>query len=251
MLDIEKVLRYSNGEKKIINNYKVEDGVQLQAGQTSVTITYTENNITVKTTQPITVSSNGQISNGKIPKASSFDSANAFISNVNIDGNNNITGMTVDVSNIKIGDIDDKYTFYYCILGTSDSTAVKDSYWIEISSDKVNLKSDGTIDLSLDVKLNDQVNISELTQSNKIYLHLKEKAEINNQTIETLNVLHINSNVQDTSYVSKAQNVQSANDSTVANKILPKTGKVNLIIGIVLILGIGIFSYIRYKNIDR
>lgn len=248
---MEVTATYANGEKRIVTNYTIEDGIQLAAGKTSVIVSYTEGNVTQRARQPITVLTK-DIPKNKSPKASDFGTANAFITDMNINAENNVGNITVKVSNIKIGDEDDKYTYYYCILGTSDSTEVKDSYWIEVASDKVYRQADGTCNLILDINLKEQVNLNAFSNSNKIYLHLKEKAEINNQSIESIHALDIHSNVDtgNIKEVSKSQNADST-DQTVANTILPKAGKWNILIGMIVILGMGTFCYVRYKNIDK
>ena len=45
---------------------------------------------------------------------------------------------------------------------------------------------------------------------------------------------------------------KTKNDTTVANKVLPNTGYIPVIIFLIISLTIvGIFVYIRYKNIDK
>ena len=212
-----------------------------------------ENNATQPT--PPTTEIDNNTNNNQMSKASNFDSANAFVTDVKIDEQNNVTEMTMKVSNIKIGDKDDKYTYYYCILETSDSTQIKNNYWQEIPADNVKIGEDGSCELLFHINLNEQVNLDIFRNSEKIYLHLKEKAEVDNQQLETIHVLDIQYNIDNVNRIAEVSPVQNIyvnpTDDTVANKILPKTGKLNIIIGMGLILGVSAFCYIRYRNIDK
>ena len=46
---------YNDGSKKVVTNYTVTDGDNLEVGKTNVTISYTENGVTKPVTQEITV----------------------------------------------------------------------------------------------------------------------------------------------------------------------------------------------------
>ncbi len=187
----------------------------------------------------------------KMPKASNFEAASAFITNIKIDEQNDVSEMTIKVSGIKIGDKDNQYTYSYCILGTTDATQIKDNTWSEIPADNVKMEADGTCYLTFKVNLNEQVNLTDFRNADKIYLHVKEKAQNKNQQIETKHVLDIQYDIEQAEYPVEVANVKNVKDDTVANKILPKTGNMRILIGIMLVLGVGVFCYVRYRNIDR
>lgn len=52
---MEVVAKYSDGSKMVITDYKITNGNQLKAGQTSIIISYTEGNVTKNIEQKITV----------------------------------------------------------------------------------------------------------------------------------------------------------------------------------------------------
>ena len=49
-----------------------------------------------------------------------------------------------------------------------------------------------------------------------------------------------------------SSNISNLKDNTIANKKLPQAGMaINIIIGIIILIGIGILLYIKYKNISK
>ena len=315
---------YSNGEKKVISEYKVEDGEDLKEGKTTVTISYAENGITKTISQQITVTTNGNTPGGttpddntttggnttpddntttagnttpddntttggnttpddntttggnttpdneKEPKASNFDSAKGVATNAVIYTYKELNKepyceMTIKISNIKIGDKDNKYTYYYCIATSKDASGIKDEYWISVPASKVKEESDGTYSITLDVSSKEQKNLEELSEADQGYLVVKEVAEINGKKIETINDVEVVLEEEPVVYLDDKKvgdvnqyiegiikNPNYIQDSTIANRILPNTGNLPLIIGaILLVLLVGGFAYFRYRNIDK
>ena len=105
------VASYSDGSKKTVTNYSIKNGTSLTEGQTSVKISYTENNITKETEQAITVSSSNS-ANVKTPKSSDFSNAKVAVTNLN----SKTAKITMTVSNIAIGDTADDYKYSYSIM---------------------------------------------------------------------------------------------------------------------------------------
>lgn len=248
---MEVTATYSNGSKKVVQNYNVEDGNSLTLGKGFILISYTENEITVKSTLPIVVTVDGNTdANNKTPKSSDFSSANAVYTKINIDTANNINQISVKVSNIKLGDEDDKYTYSYCILPTALTTYARDEYWVNVDSNKVYKENDGTYSIDIDIDWNNLKNVNELANATDLYIHIKEIAEINNQSAESINPIKLT--VNDNTQTSTNNNLTSSvKDETVATSKLPKTGKISIILIFIIIIGIGSFSYYRYRNIDR
>lgn len=269
---------YTNGNRKVIENYEVKNGNNLTEGQTEVTISYSENGITKTITQTITVTKESENPGKneepkpeeKLPKASDFKEVKAFAKNAIVYtykelNKESYAEMTIEITGIKVGDEEDKYTYYYCISGDNNSTNIKDEYWLEIPSENIKKQSDGTYSITLNIDSRELKNLSDLAEMEKTYLFIKEIAEINSKKLETVNNLEVTADIEPIIYVDdkkvgniddfiddSIKNKESGYiDNTLANKILPNTGNLTIIGAILIIVIIGGFAYYRYKNIDR
>lgn len=213
----------------------------------------------------------------KTPVSSNFDGATANLKEVeyrfyasNNDGS--YAKMKIKISNIKIGDEDDTYTYYYYLSGTQGDT-VSDSKWQKVVATKEN---DGTYSIIIDVKTNEIANANEISQSDNMYVYIKEVAEINGKQAQVTKTLKVS---QDESTITafylddkkvgslenilsqiggnnnmnnNANNSNNATDNTTATGTIPQAGIIPIIaISLIVILLIGGISYYRFKNIDR
>lgn len=244
---------YKDGNKKVVTNYSVIDGNNLEEGKTTVTISYTENNVTRTVSQPISVTKNGNESIDKNPKSSDFSNAIAIIKE------QNETEISLEITNIKIGDLDNIYKYAYAIMPSRSITDVRDEYYNIISEQDVVRQNDGTCKITINTNINRLNNAADLLKAENLYLHIREVAKFNdkeivsnavlNLEIKDKNVLQNNTNNNKDTDIQVIDKIQE--DVTTANKILPHTGKINLIIAILIIFGMAVFLYYKYKNIDR
>ena len=166
--------------------------------------------------------------------------------------------MKIKVTNIKVGDEEDKYSYYYYLSGTKGDKNIPDTNWKEAETEK---QSDGTYNLIININTKEMENINEISNSENLYLYIKEIAEINDKKLETINTLEIENNSDPVIYLdnNKVGSIEEllgqikaeGKDSTTAPGTIPQTGKLPIIILIFAVLTIGGFSLYRYKNIDR
>lgn len=178
--------------------------------------------------------------------------------------------INIDINNIKLGSLQDSYTYYYCLLTKNNETNIPNEYWVKIDSSHIIKNNDGTEKINLIVDTRELPNYSELANVNTCYLYLKELASNNGNTIESINRVKVtNENSKLTIYkddkiltddniknditnvISSIGNqiINNNNDTTLATKSIPQTGAtigINLIIIATII--IGVVSYIVYKK---
>ena len=176
---------------------------------------------------------------------------------------------TIKISGIEIGDENNTYTYYYYISGTQGDNHITD--WIETEAVK---ESDGTYSITLNLKTEDLQNYTEITESDNLYVYIREVAEMNQQNVEQVVTLEVDNQVEPECYIdgvivggiddvlnynssNNSNNTNNGNanqnrDNTVASGILPYAGGITFkIIVAVLLIAFGGFAYYRYKNIDR
>lgn len=214
----------------------------------------------------------------KAPVSSDFDNATGSAKEIEFrfykeNTNNSYAKMKIKISNIKIGDEDDTYTYYYYLSGTQGDT-VSDSDWKKVTATKEN---DGTYSIIIDVKTSEIKNANEISQSDNMYVYIKEIAEINEKTAQVTKTLKVNKdeNTIITFYLddknmgsldeilsqiggnnkqpdASDNNNNSKEDDTTAKGTIPQTGIVPIItISLFVILLIGGISYYKFRNIDR
>lgn len=256
---------YSNGNKSEITNYIIVNGTDLTKDQTSVTISYTENNITKTIDQQITVEDNPQIIE---PTSSDFNSSKANVTDATLYlysdlDKESYVKMTLKVNNIKIGSEDNDYKYYYYLSGTQGDKDINQEYWIEVSEKDIKKENDGTYSITLQIDTRNLKNAEEISKADNIYIYLKEIASLNGKQAEKINTLEVNVAIEanvmlDDERVGNIDEVidrqieANKKDTTISNKEIPKAGNISMMLTIVLsIIVIGGFSYYRYKNIDR
>lgn len=176
---------------------------------------------------------------------------------------------TIKISGIAIGDESNTYTYYYYISGTQGDDNITD--WTETKAVK---ESDGTYSITLNLKSEDLQNYTEITESDNLYVYIREVAEMNQQNVEQVVTLEVDNQVEPECYIDGVMvggidevlnynssnnsnntnngNVNQNRDNTVASGILPYAGGITFkIIVAVLLIAFGGFTYYRYKNIDR
>ena len=191
------------------------------------------------------------------PAASKFEEAKATIvdAHISVDDNDaSETNMTIKVSNIEIGDEENKYTYYYCLSENTDEETIKDEYWIEIPSEKITKENDGTYSITIYIDENTLPNFEEIENVENLRLFIKEIAEIDGNKLETVNSLKITLDIEpdiDDNDNNKQTQEESKKDETIAGKVLPFAGKISIILAIIGIISVASFTYFRYKNIDK
>lgn len=175
--------------------------------------------------------------------------------------------INITVSNISQRDEDTKYTYYYYLAGNDQNQNIEN--WVEVNSEVVE-QEDGTYSMSFTIDTRDLTNFDELEIAERGYLYIREVAELDGNTLEQTNVAEIE--VEGTSaryFVDNEQlssldditipgiddnfnsNLNDTTDNTIAGGKIPQTGVISIGIIILVIIGIGIISYIRYRNIDK
>lgn len=183
---------------------------------------------------------------------------------------NSSVKATIKISNIIIGDEDAKYKYSHYISDTIGDKDIDKEYWNTIDNTLVK-EEDGTYSLTIQLDSNNLKNYNKITNEDNLYIYLKEEATKGDIQEENINKLKIKMDVDPTvnidgeegsinDIINDDNNTQIENsrkntvstDTTIANKILPFTGYIPVIIvSFVVLLIIGIFTFIRYKKIDK
>ena len=276
------IAQYSDGSSQEITDYTIIGGENLTSDITSVTIQYTENGVTKTITQPITVKEKEETPTPEEPEnpgeetpqgqpvLSNFTNAESVITESKLyfssdDLSKESSEITIKISGIKIGDESNNYTYYYYVSGTQGDDNITD--WVKTEAVKEN---DGTYSITLNLKSEELKNYTEITESDNLYVYIRETAEINQQSAEQIVTLEVDNQVEPECYIdgvmvggiedvlnynnnnTNAGNVNQNKDNTVATGILPYTGGTGFKAMLaVIIIAFGGFAYYRYKNIDR
>ena len=296
------IAQYSDGSTKEITNYTIIGGENLTVNTKAVTIQYTEDGVTVTTTQAITVKEQEKPENPEdpgteepenpdnpgteepedpdnpgtekpaTPVLSDFTNAESAITQAKLYFNSEdlsqaSSEMTIKISGIKIGAESNTYTYYYHISGTQGDNNITD--WVKAEAVK---ESDGTYSITLNLKSEELQNYAEITESDNLYVYIREVAEIDQQTEEQTVTLEVDNQAEPECYIDGVMvggiddvlnynnnnsnngngNANQNKDNTVASGILPYAGGITFkILVAVFIIAFGGFAYYRYKNIDR
>lgn len=286
--------RYSDNSTKEITNYTIVDGNNLTADKTSVTIQYTEDGLTRSVTQPITVTEDTtdtenpnpeqpEPENPQEPVSSNFTNSKTEITESKLYFNSSnledVTGeMTIKITGIQKGDESNTYTYQYYISGTQGDENI--TTWKEAELVREN---DGTYSITLQIQSEDLENYSEITESENLYVYIKEIAQINQESTEQIVTLNVKNQSEPQCYVdgvyvggiddvlnhgnnnsnnnngndnnngnSNNGNTNQGDDNTVATGKLPYAGGVTFkVVLAIAIIVFGGFAFYRYKNIDR
>lgn len=290
---LKVVANYSDGTSLEIIDYSIVDGQDLKLGQTSVTISYSEGNITKTVTIPITVEENpdkepgeepgenpGEDSDNKPseeenPTPSNFSSADGKITDTELyiytdNSNEGYTKFKIRISNIKMGDSDNDYTYYYYLSSIQGETNIDDNMWNRVD---IYNNNNGTITLEINVNTKDMEIYDELVESDNLFIYIKEVAKLGQKETETINTLPLTKISEDKIYVNgellnnddtekpnrnqnnnqnnKPNDNQNKIDDTTAPGVLPQTGTLPIIIIAIGLVAVGVISYHRFKNIDK
>lgn len=286
------IARYSDNSEKEINDYEIIGGENLTEGTTTVTIRYTENGIVSDVEQKITVNKQEEQESEQEPELgeetekpttnepnlSDFSNANAKITEAKLyfDSTNlsNSTGeITIKITGIVLEDENDIYSYSYYLSGIKEDMENEINDWKSVEITKEN---DGTYSITVNVKSNELSNYEEITESEKLYLYIKESVTKNEEpenSITGMHELEIENSSEPQCYIDgeyiggiddvlnynknsevNGNNTNDTNniDNTTAFGILPYTGKTILATAIILLIGTsGIIAYYRYKHIDK
>ena len=131
---------------------------------------------------------------------------------------------------------------------------IQEDKWIPAG--KFEKQDDGTYALTLEVTEESQ--LADIKEDGSVYVYIKEVATLNGKSTTVISngiELKLYSSEIETKKEEDTTTITSnktKNDTTVANKVLPNTGYIPVIIFLIISLTIvGIFVYIRYKNIDK
>ena len=180
----------------------------------------------------------------------------------------------IKVSNIVNGSDKTNYTYYYHFSGTGTDENINN--WIKIENPEINVANDGTKTLTFKVNSKDIPDFSEISKSTTLYLYLKEDAEASGETLsqvvldevektentfvkvyndeeevgtvdDVINISGNNHQAPNTNY----SGTENTGDNTVAKGILPQAGAISIGIAIAVLIGIGIYTFIKHRNIDK
>lgn len=196
-----------------------------------------------------------------VPVNSNLDNVNCKISNTKYYTYTDASKQEYLVMNAKVDNIsrnneNDSYEYYYYLSSNKDEKNIKK--WVKIKD--ANISNDG---MEFKINTKDLVNYSELSDSNNLYLYIKEVAiKGGNQSVKISKSMKLNSDVEIETYLDdvkvdstkKDNNKKSSNkdeDKTKAPGILPNTGVGTIAIALFIVAGVGIVFYIRYKNLKR
>lgn len=205
------------------------------------------------------------------PVPSNFDSASSKITDAKVyfnsaDLEKSTVEITIKIAGIKIGDETNTYKYYYHLSGTQGDENITD--WKETTIQK---ESDGTYSITLNINSNDLTNIDEISESDNLYVYIREIAQANGEEVENVYTLETNTQIDPVFYIdgeliggaedilglngngtNNNGSVQGKKDDTVSSKVLPFAGSFTFkIIVILAIIAFGGFAYYRYKNIDK
>lgn len=176
------------------------------------------------------------------------------------------TVISVNVNNVIFANENDETEYYYYLSSNPQENNIRK--WVKIND----FEKKGN-QLSFEINTLDNSNYEEISNSDTLYLYIKEVATLDNKQEEKitpslkLEVENINieeyvdgnkiADIDSETVINPVpaneteKNLSGIEDSTIASKILPKTGKNILIIGCILILIVmGRIAYIKYKEIQ-
>ena len=135
------------------------------------------------------------------------------------------------------------------------------------------MANDGTKTLTFKVNSKDIPNFSQISASTSLYLYLREDAEASGETLSQTVVDEVEKtentvvkiyndeeevgsiddviNISGNNYNSADTNGSDGVDNTVAKGILPQAGIITIGIAIIVLVGFGIYIFIRHRNIDK
>lgn len=192
--------------------------------------------------------------------------------------NKDYTLVDVEVSGISRNLENDKLEYYYYLSSSKNDKNI--SNWIKITESQ---NSNNKLEFTIDSR--NVANYNELAKSDVVYLYVKEVAvkggnqsvaisdamkletdkniEVYENNIKKENTKQDSVNINNSTDTDKSKtdesqtgisnsNKETLKDNTTATGKLPQTGvKITVIFVTVVVLGIGIFLYVRYKNLSK
>ena len=164
---------YSNETRKEITDYTIENGDDLQVGQTEVTIKY----MGQKAIQKIKVKAKEADKPTTVdPVNSDFDKAKVIVNSAKAYYYTDKAKKGYIILDLTVKDIErdlitnDKFEYYYYLSGVASEKNITD--WVKVS--EIQYDEDK---LEFDVDTRDIKNYAEVSKANKLYLYIKEVAK--------------------------------------------------------------------------
>lgn len=259
------------------------DGTTIEMNLNSKSFTLTGYNNQTLGTQTITVEYEGYTTTFEVevvetttePVLSDFSNAKVNITDAKVYLFKEIIeddyiDMNIQISNITGRDENTDYTYYYYL---SDSKSEDNtSGWVEIQNVSVTENQDGTYTMTVSINTKDIINFDDLNDADNIYLYVREVAIASGESVEqiyTSSPIEINGeNVTyylDNEYQGNVDDIidnnnpiitpddnNNSEDPTISPDPIPNAGVIYIgIVAIVLIAIIGIYFFIKNKNIDK
>ena len=172
----------------------------------------------------------------------------------------------IKVENIKDIDENTQYTYYYYLSSNNSEDTEKD--WIKIENTKLEQKN-GTYFITFNINTKGISNMDELLDAQDLYISLKEVASANDESVEQIRTKKINTENVDVQYYLDDKLVGSMDDiignddnddnnnnniidNTISPKPIPQAGAISIGAFIIIImLSLGVYFFIKHKNIDK
>ncbi len=237
---------YQDNDTYEIIDYTIKDATNLKLNQTSVTIEYEGKT----TTQAITVKSKATNSNlDNIRTEVQRVQAYYFTNN----SQNNYILINVEIDEISRNMDNDTLEYYYYLSPDPNEQDITE--WTKITE---NQNDSNKLQFTIDSRK--ITNYNKIASEEVLYLYIKEVAtKGGDQNIAISKPMKLETDKKIETYVDNARkdNLQSGStyidkDDTVSSGKLPKTGvAATVFVLAIIITGIGIFVYIRYKTLSK
>ena len=282
---------YGNETEKEITDYTIQNGEDLKANQTSVTISYEGKTVMQSITVKAKEQPNQPDEPESLPVSSNFDNAKLNVNSVKYytytDKNKKEYFLiNVSINNIERNNVNEGYTYYYYLSTNKEESNIEN--WVEVKNEKVENNV-----LSFDINSKDVSNYKDLLENENLYLYIKEVATRGTNSVEfETNSMEITNEPELEVYVDDVKkdfnngndnggnndnsnsgnnnqndngsnnnnssvnnnnisSIQGKTDQTQAGKLLPYTGIKGIIIALVIVFALGIIIFIRYKSISK
>ena len=262
---------YSNGTNTIISmadsRVSVTGFDNRVLGTQTLTVTYSNKTTTfaVEITEA-PIERNPVSSDFSSTKADITEATHYFFSK---NEDNNYSKIKLNIYGIKLGSQDDTYTYYYYLSGTSGDRNIPNSSWTATTSRKEN---DGTYSIALDINTKNIKNYNAISQSDNLFIYIKEIAEIDGKKAEVIKTIKAENKSTQVFYLdgkklgsldevleqidknnsaTLSPDKDDEDDNTMATGKIPQTGVISIGSILICIVSVAsIFIYRKYKNID-
>jgi len=242
-------VKYNDNSSEILDmnseQIKITGFNNEEIGSNTITITYINNTTTFDVA----------IIAEEVPINSDFSNANCNVNSIKYYSKSNANKneyfiIDVTVSNISRNNNNERYEYYYYLSPNKDEDNI--DKWTKITEEQ-----NSNDKLKFKINSNDIKNYSEIADSNSLYLYIKEVAiKGSNQQVKLSSPMKIEVNGKEDIYIddTKVDNSNSKyeiKDNTVAQGKLPNTGLATIISIIAIVTLIGVFGFIKYKNLSK